>query len=290
MADYTRKTFKFIDGGVQTNRPVNLVDDSKYPYLKNVTKLITGALASRYGYTVYNKPGTAAINSIKRANDIQSAPSQFGRFVGDTSGALYLNGAALDTGYSGNPLAIVPYRPLQSPRTWVYINDINQFKKYTVDGAYKYQTGIFPPNKAPVTALAAPIYADIDTFLSTSGWNPTGISGPANLGTRVPAGTTILNILYDTGTTGWACVSFTNAINSYAFLGQGARLVFNAETAATEYVSVQLTSTTVASILYDSGSTGICSIQMNTPVQGLIRDQFLNIGSEQVRVLGVIQG
>ncbi len=107
----------------------------------------------------------------------------------------------------------------------------------------------------------------------------------------MPASTTILAILYDTGSTGWCLLAFTNPTNNYTFIGRGAQATYGGtEASVMEQVFTTLSSTTVAAIQYDSGTTGLCTVQMATPFRDLERNQMLKFPSEYVRVLSVTTG
>lgn len=157
--------------------------------------------------------------------------------------------------------------------------------------------GVAPPLKAPTPDFAAPNVTTIDNGNAITGWAASGTSGAVSSVARI--NTTITSIAYDSGTTGWATVqpaSFTSAIaeRSLVIVNSGGG---TQETVEITEANPAVGSTTIAAIAYDSGTTGLCSIQMTAPrteEQGLVRNSLIQVGSggtqENVRVLSVTDG
>src|SRR6185437_2496889 len=296
MAQYQRKGYKFVDGGINVSTAPDMVGEDEYPYLLNMYSATAGVLQPRPGLAVSLSAGHGSIVNIKRVNnEAPGAAFPFQRFVMDSAGVLAggENGQVdLDSGYSGNPVSMLAARPPQSAETWLYIADTVKMTKIRTDQATVQFWGISPPTQEPVVSLFTPAYKVVDN--GGVGWTSGGIAGTISNPDRAPASTTILAILYDSGTTGWACVAFTNPSNNYAFLGRGAQLTFGAsgEQVMAEQVFPILSNTTVGAILYDNQTTntGLCTICMATPFRGLARDQMLQVGAEYVRVISVTVG
>ena len=276
-------------------KPIDRMSPGDFPYLMNVRVLKEGTLESRPGYVDYIT--TPSPNSIRRLNDPSQlyAPTGF-IYVGGGASTLYAGPAlsynAVDTGYSGNPLSLIPFRPEQSPESWMYVYDANKQSKVRPDGAVR-QIGVIPPSTAPDIELGVPATVDVNTGSSISGsWSTTGVAGVLSLQTRIGGLLATQNVIYNSGSTGWCCISPNLG---YATAGSNGwmKVVLNASYANEENVLVRevhpaITSTTVAAISYDSGTTGNCSVILTGYPTGLDRNSLIQIDSEVVRVLSVI--
>jgi hypothetical protein len=108
----------------------------------------------RPGETAYATHGTGATcHSIRKLRDPQAGTTT--RFWG-VGGALHFgySGAttSIDTGYSGNPLALLPHRPTLSGDPWMFVADTNKMVKVKADGLV-LPIGLPAPGSAPATAL-----------------------------------------------------------------------------------------------------------------------------------------
>lgn len=292
---FQRKPFLFGAGGINLNSPPDLCPDEQYPYALNVYSAQQGSIQPRPGLSRVSGPTIAPVVQIKRVNNsLPGAPFPFQRYIADGLGRI-LGGEdgslVLDSNYSGSAPSMVTATPPQAPDTWMYVADKAQMRKLRTDQHTAQNMGIFPPTQEPQAAQFAP-----DDFWINL-WNVPGVVAAAGIAgtpagaSRAPASTTILAILYDNVVPGWASVAFTNPTSDYSFLGRKSHLTFGSETAIVDQVFQVISSTTVAGIAYDSGSTGLATIQMSTPFSSLVRDQFLHLGgTEWVRVLSVTQG
>ncbi len=266
MAKFEPITRRMICRGMDVNHPVDLMPEGKFPKLINVRSYFDGAFQTREGLTKLNSAQLAQqnIHSLFRLNDGTSfnggKPSV--RYAG--SGTVLYSGTvanptvytSLDTAWSGNPMQAVSMAPIQSPQPWLYIVDGTKQRKTNVNGSI-FDIGISAPLVAPSATLAAPQITTITEFANAADWAAAGAvaAAPTNV-TRV--NTTISKILYDSGNTGWALIvptAFTN-------IGTGTLLRLAAtETVLVTDVKIPVASTTVGSIIYDSGVTGLCTIQ-----------------------------
>jgi hypothetical protein len=287
---FARKTSLFGDDGINFNVPVDLCPETQYPYTLNVYSSKRGTVQTRPGLTLLSSVTAARVAAKRVNNSLPGSTYAFQRFSADAAGNMYggLNGdVLLDSGFSGSPPAFVTAAPAQSPETWLYAADKQRMRKFRCDQATVQNIGIFPPNKEPSAVLGPPQYKQLLFGTPTAG----GIAGVPGAIDRIPASTTIRAILYDVGTTGWCCLAYTNASNDYSFIGRGAQATYGGtEASVMEQVFTTLSATTVAGIHYDSGSTGLCTIQMSTPFTDLERNQMLQFPSEYVRVLSVTKG
>ncbi len=299
-SQYTRVPERFICRGLDLVSPVDNIPPGKYPRLRNV-RAYRDFIQPRPGIASVGNTGSGSdnfpVHSIRRLND--ETQSDFTMVVG--SGTRLFTGKTggftqQDAGFSGDPLSMVPFRPTQSPRPWMYVADRSRMRKVRQDGT-DHEIGVSPPGAPPSDlALDTPDYKDIDDFdyadnaAVQAAWIEGGDAGnPTQL---VRVNTTMTAILYDRGIIGWACVQPAALTN----IEPGMRLIIDNGGGDEEDVTVQSvhsasTSTTIASIIYDSGTDGLCSIALTTPVEEIRRDSLIFIAStERVRVLSTTLG
>lgn len=300
---YAEDTNRFAYKGVDMNHPVDDIPADRLAFASNVRVVESGSITNRPGLTDIAAVVAAQTptHSCRRLNDPNG--SSWARIVG--VGTVLAYGQAsftqADTGYSGNPLALVPWSTGFAPQPWMYVADSNKMRKIQRDGTL-HPIGFAPPTTAPTAALATPFVTSTTIRINknvTSGgtedvaanWTQGGDAGaPSNI---VRVDTTVDRIVYDSGTTGWAVV----APVSFALIGEGARLVFDDGGADEEVTYVAevhpgAAATTIARILYDSGSTGNASLVLTTPnyqaeVNGLI---YNSTQTEAARILSVSTG
>lgn len=282
MAEYKRIQKKMPDRGVNLNCALDNVPEGQAPVLTNVRANQRGTLTTRPPLAAFINPGsTYPIHTLKRF-----LSSMF-------SGAadnLYLGTTLVDTGYSGNPLTPVAYQPQQAISPLMFIGDSVRYKKVNAAGVV-YNVGIVPPGSPPSADLIQPLYSVVNDFEASTGWSAAGTAGSPSAVARVPASTTINQILYDSGSTGWALVSFTSS--STGWLQKGVRIQLSStETAiVSEFApAALLNTTTIAAIRYDAGTTGACCIVLATNTMQLQRNEMLLLNAEYVRVLSVATG
>lgn len=290
MANFQSQSHKFTIRGVNLRFPVDKLPPGYVPKLSNLRCLTESSLQPRNGVNQIADTGTGAgVRQLRRLND--SIAGTFARVV-QCAGNLYVGSTGalpiVDTGYSDVPCSMVPFRPDNSPRPWMYIADKAKMRKVQADGT-NYKVGINPPRSAPTLVYGQPQYTVVDTFDAIGAWNNTGTAGVISLVSRV--NTTISQSLYDVGGGGW-CSIIPASYDSN--LQEGMFLQFaGAEYAKVRRIYPAISNSTIASIIYDvvgGGNTGFCSIQLTTATSGLQRDCIVQLGGEYVRVLSVTLG
>ena len=139
---------------------LNLQDDidaltpGQFPRLTNLVNDQDGRLTARPGQTAFATAGTEH-HSVRRFRDPQaSAETRVWGIDADlyigASGAL----TQIDTGYSGQPLALVPHRPPLSGDPWMFVGDKQRMRKVRFDGL-DLPIGLPAPAAAPTVALGA---------------------------------------------------------------------------------------------------------------------------------------
>jgi hypothetical protein len=304
--------------GVRLSRPVDLLGEEIYSPMisksrtyqgfyscaRNVRGYLDGTINARPGSSVVNASAMAggAVHSLKELNDdvgpTLSTPTQDYAIFAGAGTKLYADNSAhnafteIASGLSGNQLTWIPHRPEQSPQPWMYIHDTAKLLKAKAsaagDATKSYQWGIAPPVIPLSIAIASPVSKTIDDFEAGTfgGWAAS--AGVLTNEDRVAA-VAITYILYDTGTTGWACVNpaAIGEIREGMYLTTSA----SAETVIVDSVYKAVTSTTIGSIKYDSGTSGLCTIQLAAPTAELVMNSMLRVAAaENVRVLSVTYG
>ncbi len=233
---------------------------SAYPKLLNIRSYSPLRLESRPGSVLV----TAApldqliVHSLKRLNNSIPGSIQLWTRVVGAGTKLYSGQTAItvrETGYSGNPLALVAYRPVQSPETWVYVGDSNKMSKINVGGT-AYQMGVNPPRVAPNTTFGAPNLYIIERFATSGGWawSPSTSITASNTGRL---NTTISHILYDSGTVGWASIILTAGDIQ---LGAGAVITVGSEVAEVQSIHPSLGDTFTGALAYDGSIPGLATV------------------------------
>lgn len=287
MPAIQRKAAKLIAKGLNLAMPVDLLPPGEFPKLVNCTVNQLGQIETRPGsQKLFTFPDNF-VHSMRRLDNTVTSGLTTSFIVGAGSNLYGGNAPGLiASGFNGAPLSLVSYRPDQSPEPWMYVANNNKLVKVNAENVVQ-NVGIAPPASAPVAEIAPPYYRDV-AMTTLGAWVAGGTSGSASNPSRT--GTiSIAFILYDSGNTGWACIE-PNAIFP-GLLHAGERVVLNgAETVTIESVSNAITTTTISSILYDSGTTGPCSIVLGAQSQGLNRNSLLTLNAETVRVLSVTMG
>jgi hypothetical protein len=304
---YQEDSNRFTSTGLGLNTPIDMMPPGKFPFLQNLRSTPFGELVCRpgaYGLCIVVSAQTPT-HSIRHLADPRNAADAYivgtGTHVAvvPTPTLIHTNPSTdTDSGYSGDPLALVPYRPESSPDPWMYIADRLRMRKIRRDGAL-HTIGLPAPANAPTVALGIPRYKVVSDFTTTAVWANTGDAGAPSLLSAGPGYRTtgtITQILYDTGTTGWCLMSLSSMVG----VGVGERLDVNAgaggteETVVAQEVHPVSGATTIGSIIYDSGTSGLCSIVLSTAliqaeVNSMIRDTTV-AGTENARVLAVVLG
>jgi hypothetical protein len=297
MPDVTRTALRFNCGGIDLVSPIDRMPEGSFPYLFNTRVLVEGRLDGRPGYTQFAVMQDPP-NSVRRLNDPSKVYAPNGYiFVGGGGTKLYAGietaYASIDTGYSGNPLSLIPFRPEQSPESWMYVYDANKQVKVRPDGQIRAQ-GVAPPTSAPYAQYGNPAEATIEDGQVVGGWTANGIdTSPTQTDRTLASAPFIVDIIYlDTSiNTGWCCISPSSTPASWQ--GNRMRVILNTgggnqETVVVRDVLPAITNCLIESIIYDSGTSGPCSIVFGGSPTGLARNSLVSIDSEVIRIEEVI--
>lgn len=275
-------------------------------YLFNCRVVTEGILEARPGYTPYGTGvgGPKLLHSIRRLNDPDEslAPSGYIYIVGNGTqlwAGVETALAEIDSGYSGNPLSILTFRPDVSPESLAYVFDANKQSKINAAGVVR-AIGVVPPNAAPVAEYGIPAWVQIHDGQTATSWMPTGIDSINGTPQDRTGGDTdtIGFIIYDSGTTGWCCIQSSST--QPAWWGGRMQLILNPSGGNQETVVVREViggisyTYTISAIQYDSGTSGLASVVLSGGAgsAAVVRNQLLLFvgggGNELVRVLAVV--
>ena len=283
--DYQRQQSRFAISGVCLNCAPDNVPDGKLSIATNVRSTKKGTLTTRAAIAALLTPATTPIHSLKSFN-----AGGVNRTFSGAGTKLYMDATQVDTGYSGNPLTFAAYQPAAAVQPFLYAADGSRYSKLRASDGVRYGVGSAPPGTPANAEIGIPLYSVVNDFDTVGSWTSTGVGGTVSSAVRVPAATTTAAVLYDTGTTGWACVAFN--MTSTSWLTKGVRIIVNAEG---QVVSDMIpagatTTTTIAAIHYDVGTTGACCVVLTRNTDQLDRNSLLKLNAEFVRVLSVAVG
>lgn len=283
--EYKRTLQRFFYTGISL-QPQDALAEGKMSWARNMRSYMDGTMEVRYGIDELTVAGigTGPVHTIARLNDPSAAgvADPVARFIG-TGTALFAGTppsgpyASVDTGYSGDPLVWIAAQPINSPRPFLFVADADRLQKINTT-LTNYPIGIAQPLVEPDGILDEPQFTILDSI------NAATVDGPWTTygGLAVPLAptvcptvdridTTIVQILYDVGSTGMASIELADFDN----VTYGANITIDLagvpEEVIVHSIHAAISSTTIESILYDSGSTGLCTIQ---PVGGFYAGQI----------------
>ena len=135
--------------GINTVSPPDAMPVGKVPYAQNVRAYLQDRTTGRatLDSSAVTLPYTP--HSIRRLNDSTPAGPAGGYIlVVGASSNLYVNAKQVDSGLSGNPISLLPFRPNASVQPWMYVGDSVKMDKVRSDGTC-YKMGIEEPQVAP---------------------------------------------------------------------------------------------------------------------------------------------
>lgn len=300
------KRLYFDQVGADVNSPIDAPKRPRRLYkAKNVTIETDGSLTTRPGfanlYAGLVVAGQTPCHSERRISDDSSGA--WARVIGTgTHLAVELSSAAgtttsIDTGYSGKPFTYGAWRPSESAKLHLYIGDSSRMRKVDTAGNDK-QIGLPAPTTPPTVELSTPEWREIGNMEDHNVWTQGGVatapSSPARVNTTLEATS---GAVYDSGSTGWACFRPVDISN----IGPGSLLDYITSGPTTGTMRVAEVhragaATTIATIVYESGTSGICTIQPANAVIEFVRNALVKLDNpisgitEYVRILAVVPG
>jgi hypothetical protein len=165
--------------GMNTMLPPDKMPPNKFPYAQNCRAYLRDRIVGR---SLQDDPVQTlpfAVHSIRRLNDSTPAgPATGFILVEGASANLYANSVQVDSGFSGNPLSLVPFRPNASVQPWMYVGDSLKMDKVRSDGL-TYKMGIAEPQAAPtISSIAAAQIVSLVGPVTVTYWGDSPHSGP----------------------------------------------------------------------------------------------------------------
>lgn len=293
--------FKFA--GVNTNNPADKLGPGKYAMAQNIRAYGDETIRVRPGLTQLATSATGLpVQNIRAYSTLETNNAP--RYLFKSGTNIYLDtGTIVDTGYeSGSGASLIPYRPNQSPESWMYASDNNQYRKLSAPDSTNTVTaqnvGIVEP-QIPVDAYVVGASSFVDFI-------PAGV--PVAGGT---AGAPSPPTMPTTDTVGAHFVlggveEYIQVSNSIPY-HDWYRLSINGVTTIILDSFPPVQSLNIGGIYYYSGTTGRCvivpsglgqspgtsgqtSIYDPNFVQSLRRGAMVQIDSEVCLVLGTAVG
>lgn len=281
MAEFQHKGERFeIRGGLCTSQPPDALDPGQYAFMQNVRGYSDGTIMTRPGYEkFFDIPFSSAPTNVAAYANVNS------RYLAISDGSVFLDDGSLVGGGFGvgvNIPMMIPYRPNQSPDSWMYISNATQYRKYSspfpvTNDVTEQKVGIAEP-QAPVDAA---IYTSNFTPISTgpavsytSGGTASGVTDTPKVADTVAA--VFQDPALPSGSLNEYIVQTTSATQDYQkaeFISIGTADV---NVFQVKDVFLPLASPlTIDSITYFSGTTGSCVI---VPSNVGITDELNNVG------------
>lgn len=206
-----------------------------------------------------------------------------------TPGNLYVGSNLVGSGFSGSRCSMVSYRPSASVQPFIYIGDTAKMGKTTASAtgpAGFFNMGIAEPQQPATAQIGGTQFDNFTPFWdSFSPFGTGSLTSPA--ANRV---STTMQLLFDNGTTGEASMIPGSSTN----IAPDVALTINSQPTlpiVVESAQAAPTNTTIGTITYDSGSTGLCTIVTSSAVSAAANEVYQLGGTiEPVRIISVIPG
>lgn len=192
-ADYSRPAsgFNFKFGGQNTRSPADKLQEDRYPVAQNVRAYDDTTIRTRPGMQIIaNSETNAPVTALRAyaALGTDNVP----RYLFKSDDSIFLdNSDAVDSGYApGLGASMIPYRPNQSPESYMYIGDKNQYRKLSAPDAMNVviaqKAGVAEPQK-PVDACISEQQFSYSGLPSpvVLGFTPTGTAGSLTSSDRI---------------------------------------------------------------------------------------------------------
>jgi hypothetical protein len=296
--------------GVDLQRPADRTTPGKWPHAENLVSTTDGAPEPRPGL------GTSAVasapanktpwHSMRTLHDPTAGVGTWNRIHGIQDRLCDQRSGSPSTindllgGLSGNPLSMVQARPTESPQPFMYVADANLMRKVDRSGNLK-QIGLPAPAAAPTALVSSGhVLRTVDLFAALTGWAAaSGAAAPALLsagpGRPVNTTTPATNGFVRDNASNLVCIAPTAMTN----ITVGTVLEILVPGPAIDNVLVEEThagsaALAITRILYDSGTSGMCSIVLAASSPNIDTNSLLlvtgvaSVGTELVRVHEVI--
>ncbi len=177
MADRLHQTFRARFKGINTRLPADAMPEGKFPLAINVRADGDSKIKTRPGYNQAFATGGKRATDIRAFTTLETdnAPRLI---VHDSSGGVWLDdGVQKGTvGFGGTGASLIPYRPAQSPQSWMYVGNATGYRKFQAPDAsnvvLNHKVGIAEPQAPPDAAVDGLQYTDFTAI--PNGYTPGG--------------------------------------------------------------------------------------------------------------------
>jgi hypothetical protein len=284
---------KFVTTGMVLGLARDLSVKGKFNFLQNARVVTEGAIESR---PCIDKFFTLSPDLPQVPHSIKTITNKITgevlRIIGIDTEIYFGKTQTLMqevSGFSGDPLSIIDFRPEEAIEAHAYIADKLKMCKIAVNATVS-DIGINAPTKALSFSIAEPDRKIIDNIGSgdVANWNNLiGSAGVPTVEDRINS--VITAILYDDG----IAPSYASIITTIPpTLQTGTIVLLNGadEVMVEEIVSASSLAgaANIENISYDSGASGLCTIVLSIPDISIRRNSILRLNAtEYVRVLEV---
>ena len=283
------REFRFNYLGLNLVDPIDLLKPGQSPMAINIRGIAGNRIRCRPGYVPQFTTTGTRITDIRAYTAINSADNP--RFLArNTANQIYLDTEGLVTtlassGLSGEGVSFIPFRPNQSPQSWMYVAGPADYRKIiapTTPGTppIAYNVGQAEPIYSPD---ASPVALSFRHFLLDGGfWTQAGTAGAIANGQRTDD--TAITITVDPAATPDVRVSVEVSTDVSYQVGMFLDFGGGTTTVVQDVIPpIPITGLTIQSIYYFSGTTGRCiitptklSVDSNSPTfdGNIPRSQF----------------
>ena len=273
FTDYTRAPERFFYAGIQLV-PQDALTEGKVAWALNMRSYQAGTLTVRNGLSILTSAALAnPILSAFRLADTTPYATPSTDEVRIVGSGTAIWGITVDNGtpqafaqigttvFSGDPLTGVISTPFASPRPYLYLGDSIGSRKVNTDFD-DYPIGIATPIDEP-SAIYEAVQITYLNSVELAAWSSYGVAtppSPAALPVTFYISTVITEVIYDEGAApGMAAI----ALMDMTSVVPGISIVVGAsnEEVIVEEVHPAIAPTTIGRILYDVGTSGLCTIQ-----------------------------
>lgn len=296
--------FRAAFGGIDIRDVPDAIPQGKFSAAQNIRSTGSNSIRTRPGYVPLFYAGSNATTDIRGYSTLltDSLPRFLAR---DSAGAVWLDSGALVGNLGGNAgygASMIPFRPSESPQSWMYVGTEGDYQKFSAPTANnvvtQYKVGIAEPQ---VAVDAAPMTWNFTPFTGVAAnWVAVGTANNATDGTQF---TDTLGACFQDPvlpTRWYVQVGSNNAVYS---IGQQLNVNGIANVLVNDvFPPLGGSGLTVQAVIYDAN--GIATVTLNqvsdseSPIlSGLRRGSILSIAGTHVfisgsacLVLGVITG
>jgi hypothetical protein len=166
---YQSQPIRFGLQGLVLKAAHDLVTPTQATVLTNLYNVAGGTTRVRQGQTLYTQAsGVSRVHTLRRMNASGGARQLY---AGIDNGLFYgVSPVLLASGFSGNPLSLVPYRSELAGDFWLYVGDSNQMLKVRSDGVIM-PIGLAAPTVVPTATILPQQKTVIDSLNGLTGWH-----------------------------------------------------------------------------------------------------------------------